>query len=435
MAYELLIIAVLVMINGLFAGAEIAVLTLRPAQILQDSKRHRAGLAVQALRAQPERFLATVQIAITVVGAGAGAFGGVALAADLAPVLERAGLGRYSDEIAFAAVIAIVSWASLVFGELVPKSLALRYSRAYALLIARPLLLLSRIGAPLVWFLTLCSNLVLRVFGDRTNFMESRVSRDELREMVEHAAKDGAVHPETSEIAARALAFEDVRVAEIMVTRERIVALDRRAALPDIRRVILEEGHDRMPVYDGTLDHVVGYVIARDILILAWESQLLIFEDILRPPLTVQHDGRAVDVLREMQRRRTPIAIILDGDGKVAGLVTIEDLIEELVGDIFSEDDDEPIAAWGPDATAIVPGTAPVRLVNRALDIDLPVRPGRSTIAGVCLALAQDVPARGEQHTADDGTVLEVIDATPRRVRTVRVHRRLDHDEAVAPQK
>jgi putative hemolysin len=423
MVYELLIIAGLVMVNGLFAGAEIAVLTLRPVQVLQDSKRHRAGLAVQALRARPERFLATVQIAITVVGAGAGAFGGATLAADLAPVLERAGFGRYGDEIAFAAVIAIVSWASLVFGELVPKSLALRYSRVYALLIARPLLFLSRAMAPLVWLLTACSNVVLRIFGDRTNFMEARVSRDELREMVEHAAKDGAVHPETSEIAARALAFEDVRVAELMVPRERIAALDRRAALADIRRVILEEGHSRMPVYDGTLDRVVGYVVARDILTLAWESQLLVFEDILRPPFTVQHDARGVDVLREMQRRRIPMAVILDGDGTVAGLVTIEDLIEELVGDIFSEDDGAPIAAWGSDGTAVVPSSAPVRLINRALDIDLPVGPGRATIAGVCLALAQAVPARGEQFTAEDGTVIEVLDATPRRVRKVRLHR------------
>jgi putative hemolysin len=426
MAFELLVIAVLVLMNGLFAGAEIAVLSVKPAELHAGANRRDGRyLAVEALRRQPERFLATVQIAITVVGAAAGAFSGATLAADLAPVIEELGVDTYSVEVSFAAVIALVSWASLVFGELVPKSLGLRFARPYAAGVARPLLGLSRAMAPLVWFLTACSNAVLRLFGDRTTFLESRVSRDELRELVEDAARSGSVHPEASDIAQRALGFEDVAVEELMVVRGNVVGLDRGAPLADIRRIVLEEGHSRMPVYQGTLDRIVGYVIARDILALALETDLLILEDIIRPAYLVRPGDRAVQVLREMQRRRVQMAIVVDDGGSVAGLVTIEDVIEELVGDIFSEDDDgAPIAAWQEDGTAVVPGSAQVRRLNRALDIELPAGPSRTTIGGVCVSLAHGVPEAGHTLTAPDGTALEILETAGRRVRLVRVRRR-----------
>ena len=423
MGTEILIITILVLANGLFAGAEIALLSVRPAQLQVGGRDRRAG-AVIALRKQPERLLATVQIGITVVSAAAAAFGGASLAADLEPAVVAIGLGEYAEEIAFGLVIALVSWMSLVFGELVPKSLALRFSRGYALTIAPPLLGLAKLMRPLVWFLTFCSNTVLRVFGDRTTFTESRMSRDELRQLVEDAATVGSVHPETSEIAARALAFEDVAVGELMVPRMRVVAVPRGAPAAEVRRLILEEGHSRMPVYDGTPDRIVGYVVARDVMALDWERELLVFDDIVRPVYFVEQRNRAVDVLREMQRRRVRLAIVVDEQGGVAGLVTLEDLIEELVGDILSEgDEDETPLTWEADGTALVAGTVQVRRVNRELGLDLPVGPDRTTVAGACMALAHGIPEIGRRLTAEDGTVLEVIDAGGRRVRSVRLRR------------
>jgi putative hemolysin len=422
---ELVIILLLVLANGLFAGAEIAVLSVRPGMLEPSSRRSdRRALAVKALRDQPERFLATVQIGITVVGAAAAAFGGATVAAELATVLQRLGLGRSSEQVAFALVIAFVSWLSLVFGELVPKSLALRYSRTYALLIARPLLRLSALMRPLVWFLTFCSNVVLRAFGDRTTFTEARVSREELQQLVEDAAKLGSVHPQTSVIASRALAFEDVAVEELMVPRMDVVALPRGASAAEIRRLLLEEGHSRMPVYDGSPDRIIGYVVARDVLALAWESELIVFDDILRPAYFVDQRARAVDVLRELQRRRTQMAIVTGEEGGLEGLITIEDLLEELVGEIYGEDEaDEPAIAWGADDVAIVPGRAQVRRVNRELDLALPVGPDRTTIAGVCMALSHGIPQAGQRVVTEDGTVLEVLEASARRVRRVRIQR------------
>ncbi|MBP8810028.1 MAG: HlyC/CorC family transporter [Kofleriaceae bacterium] len=421
---DFVLIFALVVGNGIFAGAEIALLSVRKTRLSDFIRRgDKRALAVQSLRDRPERFLATLQIGLTVVGTAAATFGGAHGAGAIAEILRDFGLGSSADTVALALVIVAISFAELIIGELVPKSLALRYSDTFSFIVARPVLFLSHVMRPLVWFLTSVSNLVLRLFGDKTNFTEARLSRDELQELVEEAAKTGSVDPRASEIASRALEFEGVSVAEVMVPRNRVVALRKGAPADEIQRVILEEGHSRMPVYDGSIDNIVGYVVARDVLALAWDQGLVLFTDILRPPYVVVERTRALDLLREMQRRRVQMAVVTDEHGGLAGLVTIEDLIEELVGDIFSEDDEpDTMVTREPSGTAIVEGWAPVRKVNRALDLDLPVGADRTTIAGLCMALAHSIPQAGERLTTEDGTVLEVIDASPRRVRRVRLH-------------
>lgn len=429
MGSELLIVVGLLMANGLFAGAEIAVLSVRKTRLREFIRRKdRRALAVKALREQPDRFLATVQIGMTTVGTAAAAFGGARMEQHLEPALASIGLGPWS---ALVLVIALVTFLELVIGELVPKSLALRYSDRYSFLVARPLLALSQLMRPLVWVLTLVSNLVLRFFGDRTTFSEARLSRDELQQLVEEAAKTGSVDPRASEIASRALGFGEVTVAEVMVPRNRVVALRRGAPPDEVQRVILEEGHSRMPVYDGNLDNIIGYVVARDVLALAWQKGLVVLEDILRPPHKVSEATRALDLLREMQRLRTQMAVVMDEHGGLSGLVTTEDLIEELVGDIMSEDDvPEQYFVREPAGTILVQGWAAVRKVNRDLHLDLPVGKDRTTIAGLCMSLAQAIPQAGERLTTEDGTVLEVIEASPRRVRRVRIHPVARADEA-----
>ena len=422
MVSELLLLLALVIANGLFSGAEIAVLTAARGRVQERaSAKHRGALAVIALRDHPERFLATVQIGITVIGAAAAAFGGASIARDLEPQLAGV-FGDSAHEVAMVLVVAAVSFLSLVLGELVPKSLALRYATGYAFFIGRPLLLLARAMRPLVWFLTGCSNLVLKLFGDRTSFSEARVSREELRELVEEAAKAGSMDLPTSEIAARALEFNDVTVAEVMVRRDRIVAIPQGAPPEEVQRVFLEEGHSRMPVFDRDLDQLVGYVVARDVLALAWEKNLIAVPDIVRPLLHVAITARCGAVLREMQAKRMQIAVVVDEHGGTAGLVTIEDLLEELVGDIYGEDDlPEAIFTPEPDGSTLVPGWVPTRKVNRALHTALPIAREFTTVAGLCMALALAVPAVGTAVTAPDGTMLQVVDASPRRVRTVRV--------------
>lgn len=424
MPTELLIVLALVLANGVFSGAEIAILSVRKTRVQERANAgHRGAIAVQALRDQPERFLATVQVGITVISAAAAAFGGSTIARSLTPVFENLGLGRHADEVAFVVVVVFISFLSLVLGELVPKSLALRYSEGYSSIVSRPLLVLSNAARPLVWFLTTCSNLVLRLFGDRTSFTESRLSRDELQQLVAEAAQTGSLDSQSSEIASRAFELADVRVSEVMVHREDIVALPRRASADEIQRLILEEGHSRMPVYDGHIDNLIGYVVARDLFAVVWEQNLVVVDDIVRPLFSVPLTAKCTSVLRDMQARRVQIASIVDEHGTTVGMVTIEDLIEELIGDVHDEDEAPEISIQPePEGTSLVPGWIPIRKINRALGTALPITREASTIAGLCMTLALSIPPAGAKLDAPDGTKLEVVDSTPRRVRMVRIH-------------
>jgi putative hemolysin len=422
--FETAVIVALVLANGIFAGAEIAILTVRKTRLAQLVEEGRASArAVKQLRDHPERFLATVQVGITVVGATAAAFGGAALAERLAPGLAHVPfLARYAGPIALAIVVAMVSFLSLVLGELVPKSIALRSAERYALLVSRPLLALSQVARPVVWLLTRASNLVLRPLGDRTTFSEARLSVEEIEQLVDEAGRAGALDQPTADIASRALAFRDLTAGDVMVPRSRIVALPRDAPPEELKRLLLEEGRARMPVYDGSLDEIVGYVMAKDLAAMAWEKHLIVLDDLVRPVLFVPATARAVHVLREMQRRRTQIAVVVDEHGGVAGLLTLEDLVEELVGDILGEQEQpEALFQKEPGGSALVRGEAPIREVNRALDLDLPEGEGYTTVAGLCIALAGTVPDRGAVLQSPDGTRVEVVDASPRVVRLVRL--------------
>ncbi|MFY1832364.1 hemolysin family protein [Myxococcus fulvus] len=415
----------LVLANGVFAGAELAIISIRRTRLKELMEQGSGSAkAVEALRANPERFLATVQIGITVIGATAAAFGGASIANRLAPVLMELGLPEATaDEVALAAVVVFVSFLSLVLGELVPKSLALRASERYGMLIGRPLLGLSWVMRPVVWFLTASSNVVLRLFGDRTNFTESRLSAEELQALVEEAAKQGSLDPKAGEIAARAFEMGDLTVGELMVTREQIVALRRHANADEIRQMLLERGHSRMPVFEGSLDNIVGYVIAKDLLAVAWEGNLIVLEDVLRPAFFLVETMRAMDALKELQRRRMQLAIIVDERGGVVGLVTVEDLVEEMVGDILSESEmpEELVRRESPVA-AVVQGSAAIRDVNRELGLELAEDGDYSTVAGLSIALAGGaIPESGTKLKTKDGLELEVVEASPRRVRSVRI--------------
>jgi putative hemolysin len=421
--YELAIILALIVLNGLFAGAEIALLTLRQTRLQQLLERGSgAARAIQFLRDDPERFLATVQVGITVVGATAAAFGGASLARELGEMLSVLPLiGPYGEDLALALVIALVSYLSLVLGELVPKSIALGHPEIYALLAGRPLLWLSFVAKPLVWFLTASSNLVLRPLGDRTTFGESRLSREELRQLVQEAAKTGAVDASSGEIASRALEFDQLTAADIMVPRSRIDAIPRDASADEVKRRLLETGHSRMPVFDGTLDSIVGYITAKDVLALAWEGQLIILADLLRPTHFVPVSVPAPKLLKDLQGWHASLAFVVDEHGGLAGLVTLEDLVEELVGEIFTEHSvPEQLVRREPDGSALVHGSAPIRAVNRELGVGLP-EGDSSTIAGLCMEIAGRIPQRGSRLEIADGTQIEIVEASPRSIRLVRL--------------
>src|SRR5262245_3021092 len=369
---ELFVILALIVANGVFAGAEIAIVSLRSSRLQQLVESARVGArTVSTLRAEPARFFATVQVGITVVTTNAAAFGGARIARHIEPLLRPLPIiGRDADGVALAIVVVFISFFSLVLGELVPKSLALRRGERYALLMAKPIALLSRIAKPIVWLLTATSNLVLRPFSDRTNFSESRISKEELEQMVDEAGKSGAIHVHASELASRALDFDRLLLRDVMLPRNRIDALPIRATIDQIRRFMLEDRRSRIPVYDKSLDEILGYVSAKDIVSLAWDGGPVVLSDLLRSVKFFPETVSAIEVLRYMQRESQRIVIALDEHGVVSGMVTFEDLVEELVGNIFSEHEEGiPPMTREPDGSAVVRGDTPIRDVNRELGI------------------------------------------------------------------
>lgn len=419
---DLAVLLGLTLLNAVFAGAEIAVISVRGSRLRElADEAHPGARAVLALRGNPEQFLATVQVGITVVGAAAGAFGGSVLAVPLAATLRDLGAGEWAEAAAFALVVSLVSFLSIVFGELVPKSLALRAAERYALRVARPLLWLSRIAKPIVMFLTAASNLVLKPLHDRTTFTETRMSPEELHQVVEEAASMGALQPEAGEIVSRAIDLGALRVSAVMVPRAGIAWMPANATPEQAHRILQSGAHTRYPVRGAEEQDVLGYVLARDLY-----DQLLLREfdlhAVLRKLPFVPERIGAVEVLRQLQAKRSKIAIVVDDYGAVEGLVSMEDIAEELVGEMLSEYErpSGDIRREGEDSF-LVAGVAQVHELNRELDADLPTGPDWSTIAGLVIAKTGSIPPPGRRVMLDGEIEAEVLDADARGIKLLRL--------------
>ena len=418
----LFVVVVLMLLNGVFAAAEIAVLSVRKTRLAELAAEGRRGAAaVSWLRAEPERFLATVQIGLTLIGTTAAAFGGEAVAHEVGASLRGVPvLGAYAGSLGLVVVIAGISFLEIVVGELVPKSLALRMAERYALLLGPALRAMATAARPLVWLLTAASNVVLRLFGDKTSFTEARLSPEEIQELVEEAARVGSLDPRASEIASRAIDFQQLRAVDVMVPRSAVVMVARSATAAELARLLREARFSRLPVFDGSDENVVGYVTLRDLVGPALSGDAFALEAHVRPIKFAP----AVSLLKELQGDRTPLAMLVDEGGTVLGLVTVEDLVEELVGEILSENDPAPIQVRrDDDGSYLVQAGMPVHAVNRAIEFDLPESERYSTLAGLCILAAGHIPSEGEVVALPGGATLEVVEASARRVKLVRVRR------------
>lgn len=421
---EITAIVLLAVGNGLFAGAEIAMLSVRRGQLLEqaDAGSGAARVALE-LRSNPERFLATVQIGITVIGATAAAFGGASLARRLGAAFVRMGMtAERAGDLGLALVIILVSYLSLVLGELVPKSIGIRYAQTFTLLAARPLRLLASIARPMVWFLTASSNVVLRLFGDHTNFAESRLSPDELEQLIDEAVIAKTLDARAGEIASRAFGLVTLTVAAVKVPRSDLLVIRRERMLADLAECLQRSPHDRYPVIDGDdIDKATAYIVSREAVVALKTGDVA---DVKMHPLAfVPETRRAVEVLSEMQRSGNRMAMVVDEAGVVSGLVTLEDLLEEVVGPIRGES--KKVDGWVETTDgehAIVRGRAPIHEVNRLLELELPESPRWTTISGFVVTEVGRIPAVGHKIEIK-GATIEVVEVTPRRVAQVAIHK------------
>lgn len=419
----------MILLNGVLAGAEIAIVSIRKTRLMELVERKTAwAVSAKTLRDNPERFLATVQVGITVIGTTAGAFGGSTLAIHLIPLFQSiTWLRPYAEEVAVGLVVVFISYLTIVVGELVPKSLAMRAPELYGQLVASPLLWLSRISSPAVRLLASSSNLLLRAFGDKTSFTEARLSSDEIRHLVEDAAKVGSLHPGASSIASRAIDFGDLRVVDVMVQRGEVISVPAEATLDEVADQFEKTPFSRLPVHCSSKDEIIGYLAAKDFLLKGKRSAGKARQagDLLRQAIFVPESAKAIHLLHQFQKERQQIAFVVDEHGVFLGLVTMEDLLEELVGEIFSEFREEsiPEIRWDSDGTALVQGRTPIREVNRHLDLDLPEGEFGTTLGGLCLSRAGHIPAPSECLDLGNGIQAEILKTEGTRILSVRIQK------------
>jgi putative hemolysin len=424
---EIVVIAILVLLNGLFAAAEIALVTVRRSRIRQlvDEGDQRAR-RVARLTDQPGRLLATIQLGITFVGFLAAAFAGAAIAGQLADTLRSIGpLSASADLLALLIVTLVITLVTIVFGELVPKTLALAHAERYALALVRPVELLGRILSPIVSLLTAITHWVTRLLGV-SGVSDEVITSEELRILVERGGEQGTIEAEEEQMIGGVLELGERRVHEVMVARVDIAALSVDAALGEIVQTIVSQGHSRIPVYEGSIDNIVGMLYAKDLLpYLVGDDQPPPIRSLLRAPLFVPESMPVDDLLHSLQRRRVHIAIVLDEHGGTAGLVSIEDLIEEIVGEIQDEyDEEEPMIVPVGDDEARVDGRADVDDLLEHFDTRLEGDDQEEfdTVGGLVYHYIGDVPKVGDQVSVD-GLRFTVEATDGRRVRTVLVAR------------
>ena len=423
---ELFIVLLLILANGFFAGAELAIVTVRRGRIAQlAAEGNRRAKAVEQLLADPHRFLATVQIGVTLVGTMASAVGGAAAIEVIKPIIQQVPVRVISNAAAplsLLLVVGFIAYLSLIIGELVPKALALEHSERIALGVARPIHFLARIGGAAVFILTLSSRTVLRLLGIQASGERAFITKEEIQQLVAEGRQAGAVSSSEQEFIRNVFEFSQTHVREVMVPRPRIVALDLEQDRAKILKVVLDGQYSRYPVYRGEIENVVGFIHAKDLLGLAVENLDFDLGSILRDAFFVPEAKKINDLLGEMQRRHLHMAMVVDEYGGLSGIVTTEDLLEELVGEIEDEHDlGEPQRIQRlKNGAYVVDALLSLNDLESLLDIHFPDGAPYDTLAGLILFQLGHFPLEGEQLTWD-GHLLTCVKVTPTAIRKVRI--------------
>jgi putative hemolysin len=411
------LIALFIAIGGVFAAAEIALVSLRESQLAALEKRSARGARVAALARDPNTFLAAVQIGVTLSGFLSAAYGATALAPFLTPTLVTAGMAEpVAAAVSIMTMTLIVAYASLVFGELAPKRLALQRAESFALVVAPVLAGFAVVVKPLVWLLAASSNLVVRLFGGDPHQRAEQISDDELRELVD--AHDG-LGDEEREIVGDVLHAADRTLAEVMRHRADMVAVRGDLSLDEARRWAREQPYSRYPVLHGGFDEITTFVHVRD---LAWAPEGADIASIERPLAALPSTARILPTLTRMRRDGDHIALVVDEYGGVDGIVTLEDIVEELIGEVYDEyDETDALTDGAIDATVLVPGSLTIEEFADRTGVVVDDGP-YETIAGYLVDRLGRMPHDGDAvETADVRLVVRGVER--RRIVQVEVER------------
>ncbi|MFG2040380.1 hemolysin family protein [Dactylosporangium sp. NPDC048998] len=396
---QLAVVLGLILLNAVFAGSEIALISLREGQLRRLERRGGAGRMLARLARDPNRFLATIQIGITLAGFLASATAAVALAEPLAPLLPF--FGDAARPAAIIAVTLVLTFLTLVFGELAPKRIAMQRAEGWAMLVARPLTALAAVFRPVNWALGASTDVVVRLAGADPRRNRDEMSPDELRDLVQ---TQRGFSTEQRRIISGAVEIADRTLREVLVPRPAVFALPADTPVAQAATAMARAGHSRAPVIAGAdLDDAVGVVHWRDLV----DAGTSTVRQVARPALLLPQSLPVAQALARFKAERRQLALVVDESGAIDGIVTLEDLIEEVVGEIYDETDaDVQAVTHRPDGTMHLPGSFPIHdLPDLDVDLEQPPGAGYTTVAGLILAGLGHLPTQpGETVTVQDWT-------------------------------
>jgi putative hemolysin len=425
---DILVVILLTLLEGFFVAAEIALVSVRRSRVEQLAEEGSpGGRRVRRLQEDPGRFLAVSQLGLTVIGFFASAYAAVNLTDGLTRLLTGVGLDAGSAEgLSLIVVTVILALFTIIFAELVPKTLALSSPERFAVTLSIPIEFLARLLGPLIAILTGATRAIAGLFGASvTN--EAQISAEELRLIVERGGEQGILEAEEEQMINAVIELGERRLHEVMIPRIAIVGLPASTSFEEAIDMVVEEGHSRVPVYETSIDEVIGILYAKDLLPFLKNSSgpRPSLRTLLRTPVFVPESMSIDDLLHEFQRRKVHIAIVLDEYGGTAGLVTIEDLLEEIVGEIQDEYDvEEPMIVKLSDDEARVDGRASVDDLSELFgsELNLEDEDEYDTVGGLVFHRIGGVPKPGDQVSVD-GLMLTVESTDGRRVGKVLVIR------------
>jgi putative hemolysin len=437
---DLGVVALLILVGGFFAASEIALITVKRHRLRQLADEGNASArTAQRLTDDPSRFLATIQIAITFLGFLAGATGAVAFSSNLAGLI-RPVLGAAADTVAFVFVTLVIALASIIVGELVPKTLALSFPERLALIVARPIGWMERILSPIVWFVSTASKILVRLLGGKEKPQAGYLSTEELKMLVESSTEQGGFEEDEKEMIHGVIELGEKKVHEVMVPRIGIRAVNIDDPFDEVLDMIVRAGHSRLPVFEESLDNIVGILYAKDLLPYLKQNGRpegpIDVRSLVRTPVYVPESKAVDELLHEMQNAKRHIAIVVDEYGGTAGLVTMEDVVEEIVGEIQDEYDTEEAMVEPIESEAELSFRLDGRVSMDDLrdlfelsDEDEPDEEAYDTVGGFVVHRVGRIPLPGAEIPFRDEILLRVEAAEPRRVAKVVASRPRREDE------
>ncbi|MBI3591902.1 MAG: HlyC/CorC family transporter [Nitrospirae bacterium] len=423
---EIVLIILCILLNSLFAASEIAVVTNRRTRIkqLMDEGIKNAKV-LHKLREEPARFLATIQIGVTLTAAIASAIGGAVAVKVIKPLLQSIPIpfnAASSEAVAIGLVVIFITYFTLIFGELIPKSLALSSPEAVGLWVAPIIEGFSRMATLLVRLLTASTNILLRPFNKKAFTERGYVSEEEVRLLIEEGGEQGVFEPEEKELIHSVFEFTDTSVKEVMIPAPQMITIGINMTADEVKAIISEEKFSRYPVIGKDINDIRGILYAKDFYNILSKTGGVDIHRIIKPPIFVPETMKISILLREMQRKRVHMAIAIDEYGAVSGLVTLEDLLEEIVGEIRDEYDTESPVITLSDGTMIIDASISVRDLNEDYNIEIPESPEYETLGGFIVTYLQRIPKPGDTVDLEDKR-LRVLEMVAQRIAKVKMEK------------